>query len=257
MTNKKQSEIIKLQTAAIVVIGNEILSGRTEDKNINFIATRCDKIGLDVKEVRIIPDVEKTIINTILELHKNFDYIFTTGGIGPTHDDITTESIAKAFNIKIEVNMDALERLRKHYKNMKVGMNKARKKMAVIPIGAYLIDNPVSSAPGFIIKNVYVLPGVPKILQAMFLGLEDKLAGINHMLSINIIVFSPEGEIADILNIVQNRYNEVSIGSYPYFRPPDIGTNIVLRSLDKILINKASLAIKKKLIENNIEFDDN
>ena len=175
MTNKKQSKELNLSKVAIVVIGNEILSGRTKDKNINFIAGRCDKIGLDVQEVRIIPDVHRTIIKTVLELHENFDYIFTTGGIGPTHDDITTESIAKAFGIETEVNKEALERLKKHYKNMDVELNKAREKMAVIPKGSVLIDNPVSSAPGFIIKNVYVLPGVPKILQAMFLELEDKI----------------------------------------------------------------------------------
>ena len=245
-----------LSRGAIVVIGNEILSGRTQDKNITFITNRCDKIGLDIQEVRIIPDVEKIIIKTVLELHKNFDYIFTTGGIGPTHDDITTESIAKAFKVETEVNQDALNRLKEHYKKMDIELNKARKKMSIIPVGALLIDNPVSSAPGFILKNVYVLPGVPKILQAMFAGIEDKIAGIRNMLNINIIVYSPEGEIADFLNDIQKQYKDVSIGSYPYFRPPDIGTNIVLRSLDKELINNADLAIKRKLVENKIQFEE-
>ena len=256
MTNKNKSKQLKLSTVAIVVIGNEILSGRTQDKNINFITGRCDKIGLDVQEVRIIPDIEKIIIKTILELHESFDYIFTTGGIGPTHDDITTESIAKAFNVETEINKIAIQRLKNHYKNMNIELNKAREKMAVIPKGAVLIDNPVSSAPGFITKNIYVLPGVPKILQAMFLELEDKICGVTNMKNKNIVVYSAEGEIADILIKVQEEFNEVSIGSYPYFRPPNIGTNIVLRSIKDNLIGLAAIAIKKKLVENKIEFDE-
>ena len=248
--------IKSLPSACILVIGNEILSGRTEDKNINFIAKRCDKIGINLAEVRIIPDDHKIIENMIITCHKKFDYIFTTGGIGPTHDDITTECIAKAFNVNIEVNKEALKRQKKHYKKLNIELNKSRIKMAKIPIGAELIDNPVSSAPGFIIKNVYVLPGVPKILQAMFLELEDKICGINNMISKNIVVYSAEGEIADFLESIQNIHNDVSIGSYPYFRPPDVGTNIVLRSLDINLINEAAIAIIKKLIENKIKFEE-
>ena len=246
-----------LSTACIIVIGNEILSGRTEDKNINFIAKRCDKIGINLSEVRIIPDDHKIIQEMVIECHNKFDYVFTTGGIGPTHDDITTECIAKAFNVKIEINQEALIRLKTHYKKLKVELNESRLKMAKIPVDAELIYNPVSSAPGFIIKNVYVLPGVPKILQAMFFGLEDKICGINNMLSKNIIVHSAEGEIADFLTDIQNKYNEVSIGSYPYFRPPDVGTNIVLRSLDINLINKTAIAIITKLKENEIQFEEN
>ena len=247
----------RLSTACIIVIGNEILSGRTEDKNINFIAKRCDKIGINLSEVRIIPDDHKIIQGMVIECHNKFDYVFTTGGIGPTHDDITTECIAKAFNVKIEINQEALIRLKTHYAKLKVELNESRLKMAKIPVDAELIYNPVSSAPGFIIKNVYVLPGVPKILQAMFFSLEDKICGINNMLSKNIIVHSAEGEIADFLADIQNKYNEVSIGSYPYFRPPDVGTNIVLRSLDINLINKTAIAIIKKLKENKIQFEKN
>jgi len=246
-----------LSTACLIVIGDEVLSGRTEDKNINFIAKRCDTIGINLAEVRIIPDDHKTIQDTVIECHNGFDYVFTSGGIGPTHDDITTECIAKAFKANIEINQEALKRLKVHYKKLKVELNESRIKMAKIPIGAELIDNPVSSAPGYIIKNVYVLPGVPKILQAMFAGLEDKICGINNMISKNIIVHSAEGEIAEFLENIQNKFTEVSIGSYPYFRPPEVGTNIVLRSLDTNLINKASLAILKKLIEYKIEFEEN
>ena len=247
----------KTASGVIVVIGNEILSGRTQDKNINFIASRCDKIGIIIKEVRIIPDNKNIIVKTVLDLHKKFDYIFTTGGIGPTHDDITTESIASAFKVKTELHKEALSRLKIHYKNMGVDLNQARKKMAIIPFGSELIDNPVSAAPGFILKNVYVFPGVPKILQAMFFELEDKISGIKNIFSKNIIVHSAEGEIATFLEEIQNQYSGVNIGSYPYYRPPDIGTNIVLRSLDKNIINKAMLAIKSELIKNKIKFEEN
>ena len=250
--NNKKS----LTSACILVIGDEVLSGRTEDKNINFIAKRCDNIGVSVNEVRIIPDDKETIKNTVLECYKKFDYIFTTGGIGPTHDDITTECIASAFNLDVEINPEALKRLKDHYKKSNVELNDARIKMAKIPKGAKLIDNPVSSAPGFIVENIYVLPGVPKILQAMFKNLEDEIKGITNMVSKNIIVYSPEGEIADFLESIQNEFADISIGSYPYFRPPDVGTNIVLRSIDKNLINEATIAICRKLKENKILFEE-
>ena len=250
--NNKKS----LSSACILVIGDEVLSGRTEDKNINFIAKRCDNIGVSVNEVRIIPDDKETIKNTVLECYKKFDYIFTTGGIGPTHDDITTECIASAFNLDVEINPEALRRLKNHYKKSNVELNDARIKMAKIPKGAKLIDNPVSSAPGFIVENIYVLPGVPKILQAMFKNLEDEIKGITNMVSKNIIVYSPEGEIADFLESIQNEFADISIGSYPYFRPPDVGTNIVLRSIDKNLINEATIAICRKLKENKILFEE-
>ena len=250
--NNKKS----LSSACILVIGDEVLSGRTEDKNINFIAKRCDNIGVSVNEVRIIPDDKETIKNTVLECYKKFDYIFTTGGIGPTHDDITTECIASAFNLEVEINPEALKRLKDHYKKSNIELNNARIKMAKIPKGAKLIDNPVSSAPGFIVENIYVLPGVPKILQAMFKNLEDEIKGITNMVSKNIIVYSPEGEIADFLENIQNEFVDVSIGSYPYFRPPDVGTNIVLRSIDKNLINESAIAICRKLKENKILFEE-
>ena len=250
--NNKKS----LSSACILVIGDEVLSGRTEDKNINFIAKRCDNIGVSVNEVRIIPDDKETIKNTVLECYKKFDYIFTTGGIGPTHDDITTECIASAFNLDVEINPEALRRLKNHYKKSNIELNNARIKMAKIPKGAKLIDNPVSSAPGFIVENIYVLPGVPKILQAMFKNLEDEIKGITNMVSKNIIVYSPEGEIADFLESIQNEFADISIGSYPYFRPPDVGTNIVLRSIDKNLINEATIAICRKLKENKILFEE-
>ena len=250
--NNKKS----LSSACILVIGNEILSGRTEDKNINFIAKRCDNIGVSVNEVRIIPDDSQVIKDTVLECHRKFDYVFTTGGIGPTHDDITTECIANAFGVDVEINPEALKRLKNHYKKLNVELNEARIKMAKIPEGAQLIDNPVSSAPGFIVENIYVLPGVPKILQAMFNNIEDEIRGITNIVSKNIIVYSPEGEIAGFLESIQNEFTDISIGSYPYFRPPDVGTNIVLRSIERNLINEASIAICIKLKENKIQFEE-
>ena len=247
----------KLQKVSIIVIGNEILSGRTIDKNVNFIAKRCDKIGLNLFEVRIIPDEKLVIKDTVLELSKKSDYVFTTGGIGPTHDDITTESIALAFGRKLEINSEAVKRMKVYYKNMKVEFNKARYKMATIPEGAELIDNPVSAAPGFILINVYVLPGVPSILQEMFMTLEHKISSGIKMLVKNIKVKSPEGEIADILEIIQGRYREVTIGSYPFFRPPDIGSIIVLRSLNKNKIQQAFIELLEKFQNAKIlyEFD--
>ncbi|PPR15053.1 MAG: CinA-like protein [Alphaproteobacteria bacterium MarineAlpha9_Bin3] len=244
-----------LSSACILVIGNEILSGRTEDKNINFIAKRCDEIGVSIDEVRIIPDEIKIIKDTVLFCHKNFDYVFTTGGIGPTHDDITTECIGSAFNLEVEVNKEALKRLKAHYNKLKVELNESRIKMAKIPKGAELIDNPVSSAPGFIVENIFVLPGVPKILQAMFNGIEDKIRGVTNIVSKNIVVYSAEGEIAELLESIQGKYPDVSIGSYPYFRPPDVGTNIVLRSIHQNLISEATIAICKKLKEYKIQFE--
>ena len=249
--NNKKS----LSSACILVIGDEVLSGRTEDKNINFIAKRCDNIGVSVNEVRIIPDDKETIKNTVLECYKKFDYIFTTGGIGPTHDDITTECIASAFNLDVEINPEALKRLKDHYKKSNVELNDARIKMAKIPKGAKLIDNPVSSAPGFIVENIFVLPGVPKIMQAMFDGIEDKIRGATNIVSETIIVHSAEGEIAKLLENIQEKYLNISIGSYPYFRPPEVGTNIVLRSTDQNLINEATIAICQKLKEYKIYYE--
>ena len=250
MSNKK--EII----AGIIIIGNEVLSGRTKDINTSTLATWLNSLGVKVKEVKIIPDDEQTIINTVNQYRKSYDYVFTTGGIGLTHDDITTECIASAFNLDVEINPEALKRLKDHYKKSNIELNNARIKMAKIPKGAKLIDNPVSSAPGFIVENIYVLPGVPKILQAMFKNLEDEIKGITNMVSKNIIVYSPEGEIAAFLESIQNEFADISIGSYPYFRPPDVGTNIVLRAIDKNLINEATIAICRKLKENKILFEE-
>ena len=220
----------KNYSAAILVIGNEILSGRTKDKNINFIAERCTKIGIDLREVRVIEDDKKEIIANVKVLSEKFDYLFTTGGIGPTHDDKTADSIAEAFEDKLVLNTIAHDLLKKHYEKSSVILNESRLKMAYIPSKASLIKNSVSAAPGFKLNNVWVMAGVPKIMQAMFLDdVEKSLKKGSKTHSLNITVLLPEGDIAEDLEKVQNSFKAVEIGSYPFYRPPEIGTVVVLR----------------------------
>ena len=173
-------------TAAIIVIGDEILSGRTKDKNVGWLAKRLEAMGIKLLEARIIPDIKQVIIDTVLELSAQCDLVFTSGGIGPTHDDITTDAIAAAFGKQIIRNSEAEEVLQKHYQNTDLEFNAARQKMADIPMGATLIDNPLSAAPGFILENVHGLPGVPSILQAMFEGLSARLPGGGVMTRITV-----------------------------------------------------------------------
>ena len=226
MNNEFQSQ------AAILVIGNEILSGRTADKNIVYIARKMSKSGIKLSEARIISDVKEEIKANVLELSSKFDYIFTSGGIGPTHDDITTESIASAFNLKLELNSEALKRLKNHYKGTGIKLNSSRKKMAIIPIGADLIDNPVSAAPGFKVKNVYVLAGVPKIMQCMFDNILPTLRKGPKIYSRTISCSLGEGNIAEGVKNIQMNFPNVEIGCYPYFKAGNFGVSIVIRSLD-------------------------
>ncbi len=217
--------------AAIIIIGNEILSGRTQDINVSFLAKWLNDLGVRVGEVRIIEDKEKAIIDTIKELKNNFKYIFTTGGIGPTHDDITSKSIAKAFNLSCGYHKEAYDILEKYYKPGE--FNEGRKKMAKIPKRASLIYNSSSGAPGFIVRNVFCLPGVPSILKSMVGGLNDKIIGGRKILSETISVHTVESKIAKSLEDVQNRFKKVEIGSYPFFRFGKIGVSIVIRSTEK------------------------
>tara|TARA_Y100000590_G_scaffold280397_1_gene314997 strand:+ start:948 stop:1700 length:753 start_codon:yes stop_codon:yes gene_type:complete len=221
----------KKVTAAIVIIGNEILSGRTQDINVSFLAKWLNELGVIVGEVRIIEDNEISIVNCIREIKKNFKYIFTTGGIGPTHDDITSKSIAKAFNLSYGYHEEAYKILEKYYGSDK--FSDGRKKMAKIPKGASLIYNPSSGAPGFIIENVFCLPGVPSILKSMTDGLSNKIIGGKKTLSKTISVQTVESEIAKSLENVQNGFKNVEIGSYPFFRLGKIGVSIVIRSTEK------------------------
>jgi len=219
-------------TAALCIIGNEILSGRTQDKNLAFIGERLNALGIRLAEVRVVRDDEEAVVEAVRALSERCTYVFTTGGIGPTHDDITTACIAKAFGAEVERNPEAMRRLTAHYANTGIEFNAARQKMADIPVGAELIDNPVSAAPGFIIGNVHVLPGVPRIMQAMFEGLTGRLTGGAPVLSHTVACTIGEGTVATGLGAIQGRYSDVEIGSYPYFRAGHFGTSLVLRSVD-------------------------
>ena len=245
MTNKK--EII----AGIIIIGNEILSGRTKDLNTSSISIWLNSLGIKVKEVRVIPDIEQTIINTVNELRKKFDYIFTSGGIGPTHDDITALSLSKAFNLTYGLHKEAFKILESYYKPGE--FNEGRQKMAWMPTEAKLILNPTSGAPGFYVENVFCLPGVPSILQAMLGGLSNELVGGLPIISHTINLRTVESEIAKPLTFVQDNNKDVDIGSYPFFKAGKLGVSIVLRSEDQSKINVCNSQIldfvNKKKIE--------
>ena len=222
--------------AAIIIIGNEILSGRTQDVNVVAISLWLNELGVSLEEVRMIPDIEDSIIKTINEIRKKFNYVFTTGGIGPTHDDITSKSIAKAFNLKYGYHKEAYRILEKYYGKEK--FSPGRKKMSMMPTKASLILNPSSGAPGFIVNNVYCLPGVPSILKSMLGGLNNKIKGGKKILSKTISINTVESEIAKSLENVQRKFEKVDIGSYPFFRLGKIGVSIVIRSSNKKKIDE-------------------
>ena len=221
---------IKKINTAILIIGNEILSGRTQDKNVAFISNWLNSnCGITVEEVRIIPDEEKKIVKNILLLSKKFNYVFTTGGIGPTHDDITSKSISKAFNVKYEYHKEAYTILEKYYGKKK--FNDGRRKMAKMPSGAKLIYNPSSAAPGFIIKNVLSLPGVPSILNSMIENCKRYLIKGDKVYSKTLNLYTVESNISKKLGLIQKKYKKfVDVGSYPFFRLGKIGVAIVTRS---------------------------
>lgn len=244
-----------MNNAIIIIIGNEILSGRTVDKNANFIADRCSKIGISIDEIRIIPDKVKTIKKTVIEASKKYKYVFVTGGIGPTHDDITALSIALAFKKKLVINKKAKKLLEDYYKSSKLELNESRMKMAYLPAQSKLIMNSVSAAPGFKIKNVWVMAGVPKIMQAMFLNsVEPRLEKGQILFSKTLKVNKPEGDIAHILKNINEEFDSIDIGSYPFYKPPNIGTNIVIRGKNLKLIEKAIKKISNILKKTNILF---
>lgn len=218
-------------TACLLVIGNEVLSGRTQDLNIKYIATRCGEIGIPLREVRIIPDVAGTIVATVNEVRAKFDHVFTTGGIGPTHDDITSECVAAAFGVPWEPHPEAWARMEKHYKPGE--FNAARQRMATMPRGATLIDNAISIAPGFTIGNVHVMAGVPRIMQSMFDVLSARLEGGTpvQMRAVHVVGL-PEGAIAEALGAIQNRYEQLDIGSYPFYRGSGGGVAVVAKGTD-------------------------
>ena len=237
--------------AAIIIIGNEILSGRTQDTNTSTIALWLNSIGVKVQEVRIIPDIQEIIIKTVNLLRKNNEYVFTTGGIGPTHDDITAESISKAFSLKYEIHKEAYKILEAYYKPGE--FNKGRQKMVWMPEGAKLIVNPTSGAPGFSVENVFCLPGVPSILKSMLGGLKNEIVGGEPILSHTISLRTVESEIANSLTAVQDNNKDVEIGSYPFFQAGKLGVSIVIRSEDKSKIDICSDQILDFVNQKKIE----
>ena len=244
----------KKVNAAILIIGNEILSGRTQDTNTTTIALWLNSIGVKVQEVRVIPDIENTIIETVNHLRKVNDYVFTTGGIGPTHDDITAQSISKAFSIKYEIHKEAYKILETYYKPGE--FNEGRQKMVWMPENAKLILNPTSGAPGFNVENVFCLPGVPSILKSMLGGLKNRIVGGDPILSHTISLRTVESEIADSLTKVQDNNLDVEIGSYPFFQAGKLGVSIVIRSEDQSKIDNCNSQILKFVNEKKIEVVD-
>ena len=240
--------------ASILIIGNEILSGRTQDTNTTTIALWLNSIGVIVQEVRVIPDIEETIIDTVNHLRKVNDYVFTTGGIGPTHDDITAQSISKAFNLNYEIHKEAFKVLEAYYKPGE--FNEGRQKMVWMPKNANLVLNPTSGAPGFNVENVFCLPGVPSILKSMLGGLKNEIVGGKPIISHTISIRTVESEIADSLTLVQNNNQEVEIGSYPFFQAGKLGVSIVIRSEDQSKINNCNSQILEFVNKKKIEIVD-
>jgi molybdenum cofactor synthesis domain-containing protein len=243
----------QVATAAVLAIGDELLSGRTKDKNIGFIAEFLTKMGIDLCEARVVSDDEDRIVEALNELRARYTYVFTTGGIGPTHDDITADAVAKAFGVGIDHNAEAvalLERRMKETRRFK--MNEARMRMARIPLGAELVPNSISAAPGFHIGNVFVFAGVPAIMQVMLDAAAPLLKGGVVMMSETIKSQLTEGEFAPSLGDVQSRYDDVLIGSYPWFKDGQYGTNIVLRSRNADALKNASAEVRG-ILENLTE----
>ena len=246
-------KVKKKINASILVIGNEILSGRTQDLNVSFITNWLNlTCGIKVEEVRIIPDIKKKIVFNVLDLSKKFNYVFTTGGIGPTHDDITAISISRALKVRYAYHKKAYKILEKYYGVKK--FNIGRKKMAKMPFGSSLILNPSSAAPGFKIKNIHCLPGVPSILKSMMPNLKKYLikGPLTYSKTIGLITY--ESNIATTLDKLQKKYiSNVEIGSYPFFRLGKVGVSVVLRSINKSVITKCEIEILNNIKKNKIK----
>ena len=240
--------------AAILIIGNEILSGRTQDTNTSTLAIWLNSIGVKVNEVRVIPDIEKKIIDTLNVLRKENNYVFTTGGIGPTHDDITAQSVSKAFGRKYKIHKEAFKILEAYYQPGE--FNEGRQRMVWMPENAELILNPTSGAPGFSVENVFCLPGVPSIMKSMLGGLKNKIVGGDPILSHTISLRTVESEIANSLTKVQDKNKDVEIGSYPFFHAGKLGVSIVLRSENQSKIDSCNSEILEFIKEKKIEIVD-
>ena len=231
-------------TAAMLVIGDEILSGRTRDANMYHLATQLTDQGIDLKEVRVVSDDPEAIVSATRALSAAYTHVFTSGGIGPTHDDITADCIAAVFGVSIGVRADARAILKAHYDTNGQELNEARLRMARIPDGAHLIDNPVSKAPGFTLLNVHVMAGVPSIFQAMLASILPSLTGGKPLLSVTYRVDRGEGDIATPLGVLANAFPELSIGCYPFQKDGLFGANIVIRGTDESQLQNAMIALK-------------
>jgi len=236
-------------TAAMLVIGDEILSGRTRDANMHYLAGQLTDAGIDLKEVRVVSDDPNAIIAATQSLSKTYAHVFTSGGIGPTHDDITADCIAAAFDTSIAVRADARALLQAHYDRQGMELNNARLRMARIPDGALLIDNPVSVAPGFQIRNVYVMAGVPSVFQAMVASVLPSLKGGAPLVSTSTRIERGEGDIAGPLADLANSYPDLSFGSYPYIKNGVYGSNIVIRGADRAAVEDATRELTALFIE--------
>lgn len=233
--------------AAVLIIGDEILSGRTQDTNLGYIAGWLGRLGIPVAEARVVSDVEAEIVAALNALRAKYTYVFTTGGIGPTHDDITADSVAKAFALPIAEHPDAVALLEKQYAPGE--FNAARRRMTRTPVGATLIDNPISKAPGFQVENVFVMAGIPRIMQAMLESLRPRLTGGPPLRAQTLSVHMGEGRIAARLGAIQERRPNVSIGSYPFYRNEKFGTSLVVRGTDEGQISGAIEDIRRMAVE--------
>lgn len=241
-------------TAAILVIGDEVLSGRTKDTNINTIARHLTQIGIRLREVRVVADDEAAIVAALNALRTSYDYVFTTGGIGPTHDDITTDAVGKAFDVTVEVDPRAVVMLRERYAEHE--LTPARLRMARIPVGADLIRNPVSKAPGFILDNVIVMAGVPAIMAAMLAEASPRLRTGEKLLSLTLHTLEMESVIAGIFAETQDTFPDVLMGSYPYFSDSGRGVYLVLRATQAERLHAAAEELKSRLMDAGLQFGD-
>jgi molybdenum cofactor synthesis domain-containing protein len=242
----------RIWTAALLVIGDEILSGRTQDKNIAQVASWLNRQGIRLEEVRVVPDVGARIASAVNELRRTYDYVLTTGGIGPTHDDITVDSIAAAFEVPVIVHPEA-RRILEDYYATRGGVTDARLRMARVPEGAELLPNPTSGAPGVRMDNVFILAGVPSIAAAMLEALDGKLQGGRPMVSATVGAYAAESEVADLLREAEAANDGVAIGSYPFFKDGRYGANFVVRSDDGNLVERTAKDLERRLSEAGIE----
>lgn len=233
-------------TAAMLVIGDEILSGRTRDANMHFLAGELTARGIDLKEVRVVSDDRDAIVTSVKALSSDFDNVFTSGGIGPTHDDITADGIADAFGVHIDIREDARALLQAHYDRSGMELNAARLRMARIPDGAVLIDNPVSTAPGFSLRNVHVMAGVPAVFQAMVASILPTLTGGAPLLSRTLRLMKGEGDIAGPLAAFAREFPDLSVGSYPFQKDGIYGSNIVVRGSDPVMLDQATAVLEAR-----------